>query len=313
MTLVGGISMTLPAMSQPVTAEPAALPGIDLAQREQRANRSAERQARIDDLAKKADSALAKRAEEARKAAEKAKKGQKNQKTALDGVQLQAAGFRYATANLNLRTAPNPSAKVADVLDEGSKVDITGGKVGDFTQVLVKGAGYWVSSQYLSQTKPEPKPATSPDAKSSSGSDGSDSGSSDSNGSGSSGNAGSSGSGAACTSGSKVESGLVPNAIKVHRAVCQRFPQISSFGGVRPDSLPEHPSGRALDAMIANNATGWQIARWVRANASSLGVTQVIYDRKIWTTQRSSEGWRSMSDRGGVTANHEDHVHITVS
>jgi hypothetical protein len=28
--------------------------------------------------------------------------------------------------------------------------------------------------------------------------------------------------------------------------------------------------------------------------------------------QRSSEGWRWMEDRGSTTANHYDHVHVTV-
>jgi hypothetical protein len=64
--------------------------------------------------------------------------------------------------------------------------------------------------------------------------------------------------------------------------------------------------------MISNSTVGWQIANWVRANASRLGVSEVIYSQSIWTVQRSSEGWRSMSDRGSATANHYDHVHITV-
>jgi hypothetical protein len=39
---------------------------------------------------------------------------------------------------------------------------------------------------------------------------------------------------------------------------------------------------------------------------------EVIYHQQIWTVQRSSEGWRSMSDRGSPTANHMDHVHVSV-
>ena len=117
---------------------------------------------------------------------------------------------------------------------------------------------------------------------------------------------------AACPSGSKVESGLTKDAIRVHRSLCARFPQISAYGGVRSDSLPYHPSGRAVDAMIGNSSVGWQIANYVRSNAKSLGVSEVIYAQKIWTVQRGSEGWRSMSDRGSASANHYDHVHITV-
>ena len=64
--------------------------------------------------------------------------------------------------------------------------------------------------------------------------------------------------------------------------------------------------------MISSSSVGWDIANWTRANASTLGVSEVIYSQKIWTVQRSSEGWRSMSDRGSATANHYDHVHVSV-
>ncbi len=38
----------------------------------------------------------------------------------------------------------------------------------------------------------------------------------------------------------------------------------------------------------------------------------MLWSRQIWTVQRNSEGWRAMKDRGSTTANHEDHVHVTV-
>ncbi|MFD1824733.1 MULTISPECIES: SH3 domain-containing protein [Mumia] len=118
-------------------------------------------------------------------------------------------------------------------------------------------------------------------------------------------------SGKPCASGSSVESGLTSNAIKVHRAVCAEFPSVTSYGGVRSGDGGEHGSGRALDIMVSG-ATGDQIADYVRANASRLGVTEVLWAQQIWTTQRASEGWRSMEDRGSSTANHYDHVHVTV-
>jgi hypothetical protein len=109
-----------------------------------------------------------------------------------------------------------------------------------------------------------------------------------------------------------MEQGLTPDAITVHRALCARYPQITAYGGVRQGDGGEHGSGRAVDAMISDSTTGWQIARWVRANAARLGVSQVIYSQHIWTVQRGSEGWRAMPDRGSATANHYDHVHVTV-
>ena len=84
---------------------------------------------------------------------------------------------------------------------------------------------------YLVQSKPKPKPraAAKPSTKASS---------------------------AACSGGSAVERGLTPDAVRVHRAICGRFPSVKSYGGARADSPPEHPSGRALDAMITDTGTG---------------------------------------------------------
>lgn len=118
---------------------------------------------------------------------------------------------------------------------------------------------------------------------------------------------------APCPSGSSVESGLTSNAIAVHRAVCHLFPDVSSYGGLRVGDDGEHGEGRALDIMVySDSALGDEIADWVRANAGSLGVSEVLWSQQIWTVQRSSEGWRYMEDMGSTTANHYDHVHVTV-
>lgn len=111
-----------------------------------------------------------------------------------------------------------------------------------------------------------------------------------------------------CTNGSSV-SGVNARAAAVHRAVCAKFPSIRNYGGYRPGG-GNHTAGRAVDIMVSGSL-GWRVAKYVRANAGRLGATEVIYSRNIWTTQRSSEGWRWMSDRGSVTANHYDHVHVT--
>ena len=117
---------------------------------------------------------------------------------------------------------------------------------------------------------------------------------------------------AACADGSAVESGLTADGIRVHRAVCAAFSGVTGWGGLG-GSGDYHATGRALDIMIGSNSSlGAQIAAYVRANASALGVSEVIWSQKIWTVQRSSEGWRAMPDRGSPTANHYDHVHVSV-
>jgi len=196
-----------------------------------------------------------------------------------------ATGIRYTTTGVNVRTEPSVDGKVVTVLSVGSKVSMTSGSVRGWAAILYDNQRRWVRSEYLSSKKPS---ISTPSATS--------------NGI----------SYAPCRSGSGVESGLTQDAIRVHRAICARFPQVTAYHGVRADSLPYHPSGRALDAMISDSTIGWQIANYVRANASRLGASEVIYSQRIWTVQRSSEGWRFMSDRGSATANHYDHVHVTV-
>ncbi|MDO5499043.1 MAG: SH3 domain-containing protein [Propionibacteriaceae bacterium] len=107
--------------------------------------------------------------------------------------------------------------------------------------------------------------------------------------------------------------GLTPNATALLAAIQQQFPEARTIYGVRPDPLPDHPSGRALDIMVyTNSGLGNRVATWAQQNASALKVEYVIWDQRIWSVARSREGWRFMADRGSVTANHRDHVHITV-
>lgn len=113
--------------------------------------------------------------------------------------------------------------------------------------------------------------------------------------------------GAPCPDGSGIESGLKPNAIKVYRAVCAKFPSITSWGGYHAGT-GYHALGRAVDIMVSGS-TGTAVANYVIANASSLGVIEVIYQQRIWSP---GKGWHALEDRGSVTANHFDHVHVSV-
>ncbi|WP_433223909.1 coiled-coil domain-containing protein [Microtetraspora malaysiensis] len=81
----------------------------------------------------------------------------------------------------------------------------------------------------------------------------------------------------------------------------------------------EHPLGRACDFMMSSGgsmpspgmkALGDSVAAWVIKNGSKLGVKYVIWQQRIYNL--GSPGWRTMSNRGGVTANHYDHVHISM-
>nr|WP_130343987.1 hypothetical protein [Herbihabitans rhizosphaerae] len=68
----------------------------------------------------------------------------------------------------------------------------------------------------------------------------------------------------------------------------------------------DHPSGLALDFMV-DTAKGNLIANYILANQKAFGVTYVIWRQRY----NDGSGWSTMEDRGGATANHFDHVHVS--
>lgn len=110
--------------------------------------------------------------------------------------------------------------------------------------------------------------------------------------------------------GAAVEGGLTTNAMKVLNAVRAAYPQLTSFGGARSQRGSDHSTGQAIDIMIPSQALGDAIAAFVQGHAAELGVDYVIWRQRIWSPGRG--GWRGMSDRGDATANHFDHVHVSV-
>lgn len=208
------------------------------------------------------------------------------------------AGTRYTTAGVHVRQQPSTDGAVVTDLAEGAKVSITTTTRGAFRQIRLDGRAAWVANSYLTSKAPAAFRPSSTDSSSTTSS--ADSGSRSSG-------------GGSCAAARSAEKGLTSRTLGVLHAVCAEFGGVRSYGGYR-NSNDYHGQGRAIDVMIAGLPDGQaqQIADWVRANAGRLGVIEVIYAQRIWTTQRSGEGWRAMSDRGGVTANHFDHVHISV-
>ncbi|MET0693639.1 MAG: SH3 domain-containing protein [Propionibacteriaceae bacterium] len=270
----------------------AAAAQADAAQKKAAEEKAAEKKA-ADKKAEKKEAADKKEAKKKAEAEEKAaakKKAEAKKKAALvtpTAAQLKVTGKRYTRVALNVRKQPANKADLVTVLSAGSKLSVTDTTKGSWTLVIHNDKGRWVHSEYL--TKSKPKPAKS--------------------------KASSTGGGlsmAKCSKGSGMESGLTRDAIRVHRAVCAEFGSVKSYGGMRSGGDSFHTSGRAVDIMIPSASTGRSIADWVRAHRKALGVSEVIYAQKIWTVQRGSEGWRHMSDRGNATANHYDHVHVSV-
>lgn len=192
------------------------------------------------------------------------------------------AGTKYTAKAVNVRSGPGTDFDTRGTLSAAAEVTITDVTQDGWQQIVYKKSAGWVKSSFLTDEKTEAPSASAPS------------------------------SGASCESSSakSIESGLTSRTVSVLRSVCATFPDVKSYGGYRRDS-GYHGQGRAIDVMVSGDR-GWVIAKWLRENAKELGVIEVIYEQKIWTTQRSSEGWRSMSDRGSATANHYDHVHISV-
>jgi hypothetical protein len=108
---------------------------------------------------------------------------------------------------------------------------------------------------------------------------------------------------------------------QVRDQIDRRFGPFPAIGCYRAESSGEHPLGRACDFMLSSGGImpsgpwvqrGDAIAAWARANASRLGIMYIIYRQRIWDIRMGSSGWVPMEDRGSITANHFDHVHISV-
>lgn len=118
---------------------------------------------------------------------------------------------------------------------------------------------------------------------------------------------------------------LTPRTELMRQTVIEEFGEGPAVGCYRPhDGGPifgEHPLGRACDFMMTNDGVmppqdeidrGWDISEWARENAEEYGVMYVIYRQQIWDVRRGDTDWRPMSDRGNITENHFDHVHISM-
>lgn len=85
-----------------------------------------------------------------------------------------------------------------------------------------------------------------------------------------------------------------------------------TYGGHDPVSY------KAADFMLPDGGhsaywvnKGYQLANFAWANRAKLGVHYIVYRQHIINTDRASEGWRLMANRGNWTQNHMDHVHIS--
>jgi hypothetical protein len=104
------------------------------------------------------------------------------------------------------------------------------------------------------------------------------------------------------------------------QVIDSKFGPFPTIGCYRAGDPQDHGSGQACDFMESTAGKmpsasaqrhGDQVAQFVIDNAAKYGVKYVIWKQRIWDT-RTSGGWRQMEDRGSITQNHYDHVHVSV-
>ena len=113
--------------------------------------------------------------------------------------------------------------------------------------------------------------------------------------------------------------GLTDHAKKMKVALAKKF-GITSFSMYRTgddDGTGHgHGTGMSVDFMVpVSSAQGDQLAEYLTKNMNELGVYYIIWKQRFYMPQFNIYGpantWNLMPDRGGVTANHYDHVHVS--
>ena len=186
----------------------------------------------------------------------------------------------YTTAGLNLRAEPSQEAELVSRVEAATKVAATSIIEGKYRKVTVGDKEGWLLAANLAdETEDLAQGITM----------------------------------AQCSRGTAVERKLRKDTIRIYRSVCALFPGVNSYGGWRAGGRAFHKNGRALDIMLTpkkESAMGWKIAKYLIANAKTFNIDHIIFEQQIWTPR--SPHWRKMANRGSITQNHFDHVHVAI-
>ena len=108
---------------------------------------------------------------------------------------------------------------------------------------------------------------------------------------------------------------LQPQAEAFRQEIAAKF-GITNIGGYREGDPEDHGKGLAVDVMVPTNSElGDQVAQYAIDNMDRAGISYVIWKQQFYMPVNNIYGpantWNQMPDRGGDTANHNDHVHIS--
>ncbi|VRR28608.1 LysM domain-containing protein [Streptococcus pneumoniae] len=111
--------------------------------------------------------------------------------------------------------------------------------------------------------------------------------------------------------------GLQPQTAAFKEEIANLF-GITSFSGYRPGDSGDHGKGLAIDFMVAERSElGDKIAEYAIQNMASRGISYIIWKQRFYAPFDSKYGpantWNPMPDRGSVTENHYDHVHVSMN
>ena len=111
--------------------------------------------------------------------------------------------------------------------------------------------------------------------------------------------------------------GLQPQTAAFKEEIANLF-GITSFSGYRPGDSGDHGKGLAIDFMVpVSSALGDRIAEYAVQNMASRGINYIIWKQRFYAPYDSKYGpaytWNPMPDRGSVTENHYDHVHVSMN
>ena len=109
--------------------------------------------------------------------------------------------------------------------------------------------------------------------------------------------------------------GLQPQTIKFKEQVINEL-GLTDIGGYRPGDPEDHGKGLAVDVMVPeSSAIGDQVAQYAIDHMQENGISYIIWKQRFYAPVDNIYGpantWNEMPDRGSVTENHYDHVHVS--
>ncbi|MGT2666800.1 LysM peptidoglycan-binding domain-containing protein [Streptococcus rifensis] len=109
--------------------------------------------------------------------------------------------------------------------------------------------------------------------------------------------------------------GLQPHVAAFQQEVANLF-GITEFSTLRPGDSGDHGKGLAVDFIVSSNsALGDQVADYAVNNMGAKNISYIIWKQRFYSPYDSIYGpaytWNLMPDRGNITENHYDHVHVS--